>query len=268
MSELQNDSIEPIQSEESQEVENLEQGAELAPDSETQHEQKAEADVNQDAIQKVINKKHFEAKEAERKAAEFQKQLEEYQRKEMEAQASRFQSLPEAPDPFEDNYDEKLKSYQQAIYEKAKFDAQNEAYQQQTLQQQQLEQAKKAQELQAKAQTYESRAKELGISKEEVQLTGQTLVNAGLNEDLANAILEDSDGPLMAKYLSANLSDLEVLQSSNPYLAGAKLNEIKQKANALKPKSSKAPEPATIVKGSTVDTESKRFVHSKGATFS
>ena len=68
MSELQNDES-TVETNDSEVVENLEQGAELAPDSEGQHEQTDQVDeaaVKAAATQDIINKKTFEAKQAQR----------------------------------------------------------------------------------------------------------------------------------------------------------------------------------------------------------
>jgi hypothetical protein len=265
--ELQNELVDSQESFEEENLETENQGAELAPDSETQHEQQAEADVNQEAINKAINKKHFEARQAERERDEALKKLADIERKQQEKMAAKISDMPEAPDPFDDDYEAKLERYKTAIEQKAQYDAQQGFLREQQLQQQQLEQAKKTQEIQEKAQTYEQRAKELGISQEDMQNTGQTLISAGISEELAVALLEDKDGPIISKYLSANLNELDSLQSANPYLAGAKLSEIKQKAQALKPKTSKTPPPATKVEQQAVDPEIGSLKHAKGGSF-
>lgn len=267
--ELQNSDVFAEDLTQAQETENLEQeqGTELATDSETQHEEKAEADVNQEAVQKAINKQHAKYREEERKRKEAEEKLAEYQRKEQELQAQRFSNLPEKPDPFDDDYEAKAQAYEQSLTEKIKFDAQQEFLQQQQLQQQQLEQAQRSQELQKKADEYTNRAKSLGVNQNDMAVIGQKLAEAGMNEQLALAVLDDPEGPLIAKYLSTNLAELDALQSGNPYLAGAKMVEIKEKAMALKPKTSNAPAPATKVEQQAVDPEAGMLKHAKGGRF-
>lgn len=250
----------------------LEQGAELATDSDAQHEEKAEVaesntDVNQDAVQAAINKQHAKYREEERKRKEVEQQLEEYRRKENEALAARVSALPEFPDEFDDNYDEKLAEYKKAVHDKAMYDAQQQLQQQQLQQQQQMEQARLSQEFQQKALTYEERAKEFGISEQDVKTIGQTLVSSGLNEQLAVALLDDPEGPLIAKYLSSNIAEIDALQNVNPYLAGAKLVEVKQKAQAFKPKTSSTPEPPTRLEGGAVDPDAGQYKYVKGGSF-
>lgn len=270
MSELQNEALEPVDNQTAtQEIENPEAGSELAADSETQHEQKAETEqvIDNENVQKVINKKHFEAKEAERKAEEYKAKLAEYEAKQREEEARRYSNLPEAPDPFDDDYEQKLVNYNQALTEKAKFDARQEIYQQQQLQAQQIEQAKKAEEIQQKAKAYTSKAGELGISAEELQSAGNTIAQYGISDDLTLAILQDNEGPLITKYLASNPTEILDLGNMNPYMAGAKLMEIKQKAAQLKPKRTNAPEPATRLDGSTVNPDANKYPLTKGAKF-
>lgn len=268
--ELQNSEVTAEDLTQSQETENLErdQGAELAPDSETQHEEKAEADVNQDAVQKAINKQHAKYREEERKRLEAEEKLAEYQRKEQELQAQRFSNLPEKPDPFDDDYETKFAAYERALSDKAKFDAQQELVQQQQLQQQQLEQAQTAEQNRVRFESYVNKANELGISNQEIELINQGLIANGLtNESLAIALMEDAEGPLLAKYLSANPVELDALQNLNPFLAADKMAEIKEKAQALKPKTSNTPPPAAKVDQQAVDPEAGQLKFVKGGTF-
>lgn len=269
--ELQNESLEPVENEtETQEIENLqEEGSELAPDSETQHEQQAEVDeeaAKQAAIQKVINEKTFKAKQAEREAQELKAKLEAIEAKEREEFARQVENIPPMPDPFDDDFEEKIKARDDAILKKASYDAQNQYYAQQQQIQQQQEQAKQQQDIQQKWQNYTSKAADLGIKQEEVKSAIDTVAQYGIDDNLTLAILQDPDGPLITEYLAANPNEINEL-NGNPYIAGAKLVEIKQKASQLKPKKTSAPEPATRVKGSTVNQDAGRFKHSKGAKF-
>ena len=85
MSELQSDSvdsevIEPV-------IENQEIETDLAPVSEAEHEPQPQVDeeaAKQEAINKAINKKHFEAKQAERERDEANAKLAEFERKQQE----------------------------------------------------------------------------------------------------------------------------------------------------------------------------------------
>lgn len=266
--ELQSGSIDSDESLVAENLDSNEQGAELAPDSETQHEQQAGADVNQKAIQKAINKQHKMYREEERKRIELENELKSYREKEQQAQAQQFSAMPAKPDPFDDDYDEKFAKWESAIKQKAEYDAQQNFLEQQRLQQQQQEQARIAADNQKKAESYANNAKNFGITSDELVSISQTLVSGGLqDENLALALLEDPEGALVAKYLSANLTELDELQNANPYLAASKMAEIKQKAQALKPKTSKTPPPADRVDQRAVDPEAGALKHAKGGSF-
>ena len=51
----------------------------------------------------------------------------------------------------------------------------------------------------------------------------------------------------------------------NPILAGEKLSAIRQKASALKPKTSNAPAPVDNLQGVTSDFESKQYKYIGGS---
>ena len=266
MSELQNDNVEPVIDNPTK-IENQD-GAELAPASEAQHEEQAQVEtVNQDAINKAINKKHFEAKQAERERDEALAKVAEFEKKQQEQLAAQVGDIPPMPDAFDDDFDAKVKARDDALLRKAEFDAQQNLYLQQQQFQQQQEQQRRAEEVQKQAANYTDKAKEYGISNEELNKAGNLVASYGVSDDLTMAILSDSEGPLITQYLAANPMEISALNSGNPYIAGAKLAEIKIKASALKPRTSNAPEPATKVQGSSVDADANQYQHIKGAKF-
>ena len=269
MSELQNDDV--IIEEDNAPIENQEDtGAELATASEAEHEEQPQVDEEakkQEAIQKVINEKTFKAKQAEREAQEYKAKLDAYeaeQRKQMERQVT---NIPEMPDPFDEEFDDKIRARDDALFKKAQFEAQNNHYlQQQQLQQQQEAQAK-AEKLQKSMVDYSTRAQELGIKQEELQAAGNTVAQYGLSDDLVMYILSDSDGPLITKHLAANPQEGFELANMSPYGVGQFLDGIKQKASALKPKTSKAPKPATNLSGNGVDADAGKYKNLSGTKY-
>jgi hypothetical protein len=271
MSELQNDVVDTDLTQAGlNETENLDepQGSDLAPDSEATHEEKPQADVENENVQKVINKKHYEKMEAERKAADLQEELERYKQQEQQQKVEQYSSSPQAPDLFDDDYEQKMVEYSRQIEEQAMFKAQQNLQQQAYQQQQQQEQLARQQELQQKATAYLEKGKEYGMTQQELEAAGNTLISYGASEQLQEAILTDGDGPLITKYLAANPTDIEALTSGNPYLAGAKLAEVKLKAEALKPKTTEAPEPTKRLEGGAVKNEDAQFNHVKSDNFS
>lgn len=272
--ELQNDSVESevIENDEitNETIEDHDGGSDLATDSEAEHEEQPQVDedaAKQAAIQKAINKKHFEAQQAKREAEEYKRKVEEYERQQRELEAAKFRDIPSLPDPFDDDYEQKVRERDALIIQKAQFDAQQSYYyQQQQLQQQQREQQQR--EAQAKLeQDFLANAKKVGAKDEEIVSVVTTLVQAGLNNDLGNAIMADADGYLVAKHLAANPMEAYELNSMNPILAGAKYAEIRKKAVALKPKTTSAPKPSKDLTGRSGDADAGRYQIIDGAKF-
>ena len=269
MSELQNDSVDSEVIEQPV-IENQEIETDLAPVSEAEHEEQPQVDeeaVKQEAIQKAINKKHFEAKQAERERDEANAKLAEFERKEREAQAAQVNTLPEWPDEFDDNAEQKKAEFIEAVRKQEAFNVQQSMYtQQQQLSQQQEAQAKQ-QKIQESMVSYTNKAVELGIKQDELQAAGNTVAQYGLSDDLVLHILSDKDGPLITKHLAGNPQDGFELAGMSPYGVGQFLDGIKQKAGALKPKTSNAPKPATNLQGNGVDPEAGKYKYIDGATF-
>jgi len=270
MSELQNDSVESDLNE-SAEIENQENGADLATASESEHEQQPKVDeeaAKQEAIQKTINKKHFEAKDAERKLEAANKQIADFQAQQREQMAAQVGNIPPMPDPFDDDFDEKVKQRDDALIAQANFNTQNQTFQQQQKFNQQQAQQLKQEQLQTQIQTYNARTKELGISTDELQAAGNTVAQYGISDDLTMAILADSDGPLITKYLAANTQELINLSSMNPLQAAMHIERnVREKAALLKPKTSNTAAPTTDFKGAGADTDAGKFPLTKGAKF-
>lgn len=269
MSELQND--ETIIEEDNAPIENQEDtGVDLATTSEAEHEEQPQVDEEakkQEAIQNVINEKTFKAKQAEREAQEYKAKLDAYEAEKREQMAAQVGNIPPMPDAFDDDYDEKVKKRDEALVAQANFNAQNQAYLQQQQFNQQQEAQAKAEKLQKSMVSYSSKATELGIKQEELQAAGNTVAQYGLSDDLVMYILADSDGPLITKHLAANPQEGFELANMSPYGVGQFLDGIKQKASALKPKTSKAPKPATNLIGNGVDAEAGKYKNLSGTKY-
>lgn len=270
MSELQNDET-IIDGNESVDIENQEDnGSDLATDSEVEHEEQPQVDEEakkQAAIQKVINEKTFKAKQAEREAQEYKAKLESYEAKQREQEAAQYASVPDVPDPFDDDYEEKIVARDKALLAKAQFDAQNQYYLQQQQSQQQQDAQAKATKIQQSFTSYAKKAAELGINQNELVAIGDTVGKYGLSLELQTYILDDPDGPLIAKHLANSPNDGFELANMSPYDVGTFLNNIKTKAGALKPKTSTAPKPATHLQGGSLNPDNNKYQNIKGAKF-
>jgi hypothetical protein len=270
MSELQNDSAES-EIMDQPEAENQDIGVDLAPTSEAEHEEQPQAvdeeQQKQEAINKAINKKHFEAQQAKRELEAANARIQEFEEKQREQIAAQVGNIPAMPDAFDDDYDEKVKARDAAIAANAQFNAQQQAYQQQQQQVQQQAQLQEQQEFSNKVQAYNARATELGINQGELQAAANVVAELGLSDDLVKFIVSDSDGPLIVKHLAENQTEGFELAQMNPYLIGEKLNQIKANAAALKPKTSNAPAPSQQLSGNGVDKDAGKYQNIKGARF-
>lgn len=269
MSELQNDSVESEVIEPA-EIENQDNGTDLAPVSEAEHEPQPQVDdeaAKQEAINKAINKKHFEAKQAERERDEALARVAAFEEEQRKIQAAQVNNLPEWPDEFDDNFEQKKANYIEAVRKQEAFNAQQSIYEQQQQQIQQQEAQAKAARVQESMVSYANKATELGIKQDELQAAANTVANYGLSDDLVLHILGDSDGPLITKHLAANPQEGYQLAQMSPFSVGSFLDGIKQKASALKPKTSNAPSPATNLQGNGVDPEAGKYNNIKGAKF-
>ena len=108
MSELQNDFVES-EIIDQPEVENQDIGVDLAPTSEAEHEEQPQAvdeeQQKQEAINKAINKKHFEAQQAKRELEAANARIQEFEEKQREQMAAQVGNIPPMPDAFDDDYD-------------------------------------------------------------------------------------------------------------------------------------------------------------------
>lgn len=235
---------------------------------ETDKETSEAPDVNQENINKAINRKHFQMKEAERKAeaerlraVELENKLQQYEREQAEVE------VPDYPDPYDDDYEDKLRQRDQIIRQRAEADySQQQARYQQEQQAQTAQQAKNA-EIQKQAEAYSANAEKLGVTPEALQAAGQAIAPY-VSEDLSMAILREPDGALITQYLASNFSEVDKLASMNTYDAAIYMETaVKAKVAELKPKQTNAPSPATDIKGGSVDPSLGKYPLTSGATF-
>ena len=238
----------------------------IAPVEGESEQQVDEVALAQEKANAAFNKQYGEKKQLERDNAAQAAQLKQFQDAERQRQAAQVGNIPPMPDAFDDDFDEKVKVRDDAIIAQANYNTQNQAFlQQEQLNQQQAAQAK-AVKVQESMVNYSQKATELGIKQEELQAAGNTVAGYGLSDDLVMHILADSDGPLITKHLAANPQDGYQLASMSPFNVGSFLDGIKQKASALKPKTSSTPNPTKDISGKGV-TPSDGYKNLGGAKF-
>lgn len=268
--ELQSSVEQPVEQEismEQFEAENPSIGAGLASASEEKHEESSQVDDSEkveateeskaaedeakakEATQAVINKKHFEAKQAQRERDALQAQLNEIERQKQEVEAAKYASIPEIPSEFDDDYAEKMSQRDQVIQAKANFDAQQNLRNQQSQYQQQQAALAQQQEQQKVLIEHNARARALNISESEMVMAENTMLTYGIDPNCLVHIANHKDSPLIVKHLAANPQEGFALASMNPYSVDTYLNSINAKTAELKPKQTKTPSPSAKLEG-------------------
>lgn len=261
MSELQ-ESVDSVdQSPEVEETPN--QGSELAPETPEVENKDAEVEQkesNQKAINRAINKQHRKFQEEKRRADELEQRLKKFESERPDVQTE----IPPMPDEFDEDFKGKLARREEALLNKARNDALKMQQEERRAMEQRDNERREFERLQAMQSQFNESAKRLGVEQKALDEAQDILVDYGVSGDLANILLKDSDGPLVVQYLAANPLDLHDIVNANPYEAGVLLASAKSKASSLKPKTSSAPDPATVLEGRGVP---KKERGPKGATF-
>lgn len=266
MSELQTDDVGTTENVEAISAGTVTDGSDLAPDTGANQEQKPEGAVDQESINKAINKKHFQYKEEERKRLAAEKEAEELKSRLQKLEMGSEPNVPPIPDPYDEDYETKVKARDEALMRKVEFDArQRIASEQQERTQKEAQEAEKKR-IESLAQGFDNRATQLGLDVNAVRSAGDVVVNYGIGEELAIFLLEDKEGPLITTYLAENPLEIEELRQMSPLQAAIKINsEVRTKASARKPQVSAAPEPADILSGNGAPEDNRPLI--RGAKF-
>jgi hypothetical protein len=248
---LEADSPEVIESDNESEQGQIEETSAISTDQEP--EKKPEIPLE---AQKIIAEKAFREREARRESETLKQRIAELER----------QSAPKAPSapviPSRWDYDEDA-DYQKAIDDYANKKADVRAFEVQENQQRQVQQQAQQQQqydhqqkLNDAVKSYAGRAKDLGVSAEDLQSAGNIVSSYGLRDDVIMAILDDPEGVLITKYLAANPQAIDSLNQSTWANGATVFGKIKESAAQLKPKlSSDAPPPAKLVSGGSIPTD-------------
>jgi hypothetical protein len=222
--------------------------ADLAPASATEHDKKpVEADLSEGA-QKAINKKHWEAKEAERKATTLQARVDELEALQRQTPASEAVNVPEMPDPYSDDFQQQIQARDDAIRHNAGIDADKRFNTQQQQNQQDEAQRQQVASAEQARQSYLGKAAERGFDAEEVSKAAADIVNYGVSDAVAEMLLTEADGADMTMYLRQNPADLQNMQSMPLHAQISHMNNVVRiGAESLKPKTSNAPPPPTDI---------------------
>ena len=270
--ELQDDGIIEVDNEvivndqDSEQFESEDSGSEddLAPSDEGQHHKKVEfTPEQQEVMNREIGKKTFKLREAERKAKALEQQVNAFNAERAKVAAP---VVPPMPDQFEEGFDQKLAERDRAIAARGQWDTEQAFYARQHHEAEQRAQQLKQESLHTTVAEYSKRALKLGVSKEELASAGTAVAGYGINPDLAEAILNDDNGPLITTYLSNNPEALEEVVNRNPAAAALYIaRNIVPKLQPRKTRTTNAPEPAPVLRGNGAPPKDK--YHVEGAIF-
>lgn len=243
------------------------------PDESANDEQTQEVDAQpseqtqeeQDAIQKAINKKHFEKMQAQRERDAALQELERIRAE--NAQQQQKVEIPPVPDPFDENYGEKLAAREQAIQEKARIEyAEKQQLEQQQNYYLQMQQKKQIEQAEAMNKCYEN-AQKNGISQDDLNFAAQQLAAGNINAQVAENIVKDDDSALLISYLGGNAQEIDIISQLDPFGAAMYI-ERNIRPKIRKPKTvSAAKAPPKVVKGGSVESDRSKYPFSAGATF-
>lgn len=207
----------------------------------------AKAEEKEPDYQKIIAEKAYEARQARREKEELARRLQELESRVPQQERP---TVPPVPDPWDDNFEEKLRQRDEALRKVAAYEVQQNFIQQQRQQAEQQAAMQKQQALAKKVETYSQRAQQLGIAPDELAQAGQRLTGA-ISDQLVEHILADDKGPLLTKYLAANPLVVDSLSAMSPMQAAVFLEtQVKPKAAQFSAKRvSNAPEPVDVLSG-------------------
>lgn len=215
----------------------------------------------------AINRQHSKYREAERAKQDTQAQL-----TAANGRISEFESnqpepiIPPMPDSFDDDFDEKVAIRDATIVAVAQHN-QTQANIAQANANATQEAQNAAQQVQAQnAQTLVENAATLGISNDDLGKAAAVVGSYNISPEIRTGLMTDPDGPVMLAYLAANPLEIENLQSMGVFDASNHLGTvIRQKASALKPKTSDAPPPPLVLSGNGAPEQGDPRL--KGITF-
>ncbi len=222
----------------------------------------------QDKINHAFMKKQQKLREEKQRADEAEAKLKEAEAKLKEATAVKRPEVPEVPDTYDTDYLAKTALRDKAIADQKEWDLTAQRKQAQHTEQVQAQQAQQVQAIRDKETKFFERGQELGLDT--ADLVG---ANAKLgmyvtpnNAPTMEYVLERPDGPLIAKYLQANVDELDKV-ANMPSLSAAVYiaNELAVKAAKLKPATTKTPAPVDTLEGSSPPENEDPMIG--GATF-
>jgi len=235
-----------------------EERTELAIDfGETEQEEKVESQeteaqedspINQEAVQKRIDKITFQRYEEKQKREEAEKRAQELEEriKSLENSINNvpIKEVPALPDPLDDNFEQALKEREAIIkqnaIEESKLDFQRESKEAQLKKQEEQNQ----QELVKLVNKVYSDAEKIGMTKDDMLEADRTVSLFVKDPSLSRFILEKGAGTIKA--LASNIADLEAIGKMDAISAASYItSKVLPKQNSTP----ETPEPLDIPSG-------------------
>lgn len=240
------------------------------PDSDADHEEKDEQQPKADKEDKVeerIGELTRKRREAERLAEERQEKIEEMQRAMLEQNEPQVPDLPDPDDVSDSEFRDAVAQRDEAIRRRIDWQQQKQQLTQQDEQRKQQSQLQSQQEMQSAVKTYNERAKQIGVSNEELSQSAQIIGQVGLSNEIAMHILNDDLGPAITRHLGKNVQDLLEIAQANPIQAALYIERNIKPRLSPKRKTTSAKKPPQRVKGGTPNKSDKYPLTGGRATF-
>lgn len=203
--------------------------------------------INQEAVEKRISAITFQKYEERRKREEAEAKLRQYEEQRARAKEA---DIPPAPDPFDDDYQQKIAQREELIRRRAMAEAEKEFAKRQQQREAEDQMRQKQAAIKANVERVQKKAMEYGIKDDELDEADKRVSMFIRDPSLANYILSHDKAPLIIKHLSGSIEELEKISGMDPVTAAGYIaSEIAPKAANLKPKLSKAPDPVDIPEG-------------------
>ena len=217
--------------------------------------------MNQEAVNKKIDRLTFKRHEERRKREEAESRI-----AKMEAELNRYKkpeqglvTVPELSDPFDSNFEIRLREREQALQHNARVTVRQQLEAKRQQEQAKIETERAQQEVMDLSTKMYSKAEKAGIAKDELQGYEQRVAMFVKSPELARFIMGHEESALIVKYLASNVTQLENISTMNPVNAAAHIvSSVVPNVNTLKPTPTKTPAPVDVPGGrGAAESESK-----------
>ena len=220
--------------------------------------------IDQESVNKRINKLTFEKYEERRKREQLESELNSL--KSAQSKSDESVTVPEMPDIFDPQYDSKIAEREKALQRAAQIQAQKDY-------EARLDEQKRAEQQQSQQQQAQkwvtdmyTEAEKLGIEKDDLQKADHTVATFIKDQGLARFIISQKEAPLIINHLAKNAAELEHISALNPIDAAAYIaSKVIPAAAKYKPNLSKAPDPLDIPDGKAAGKAKSPYLD--GVTF-